>query len=350
MSSEQPTILDKTAEKERYLQAVSHVRMGLAPTNLDEGFRLAEVLAKSTLVPKDFQGNPGNCLIAIQMGIEVGLAPMQALQSIAVINGRPSMWGDGLLAIVMAAPVFEWIDEPPVQDGIATCTVKRRGWPHPVVRTFSMEDAKKANLLGKSGPWQQYPDRMLRMRARSFALRDVFADVLRGLSSAEEQMDVSEPARPAMPTIQPPQRKAASTSPAPPPPVAPPDPAQAPDQVESFTEAVDEGPDDNAALDAELARADAPAALPAVVQRSTAGHPTFGPVKIYSIRPRQAKAANGKLSMVFTVTADGGRTFDLVDTAVATELGKAREQKTAVVLVLSDNGQEIRSCVMPSMV
>ena len=52
-----------------------------------------------------------------------------------------------------------------------------------------MEDAQKAGLQGKSGPWSQYPKRMRQMRARAFALRDVFPDVLRGMPIAEEVMD-----------------------------------------------------------------------------------------------------------------------------------------------------------------
>ncbi len=54
---------------------------------------------------------------------------------------------------------------------------------------ISKEDAKKAGLWGKAGPWSQYPKRMLQMRARSFALRDKFADALSGLIMAEEAQD-----------------------------------------------------------------------------------------------------------------------------------------------------------------
>lgn len=176
--------------KETYLARVSHVQMGMAPRNLEEGLRMAELLARSTLIPTEYRGNSGNVLIAIQMGMEIGLPPMQALQSIAVINGKPTIYGDGLLAVVQSSPHFEWIDEPPVENGVARCTVKRKGWPNPVTRTFTMDDAKKAGLWNKTGPWQNYPDRMLRMRARAFALRDVFADVLRGIASAEEMLDV----------------------------------------------------------------------------------------------------------------------------------------------------------------
>jgi len=159
----------------------------LAPKDLDEAMRFADMLAGSSIVPKDYIGKPGNCLVAIQWGMELGLQPMQAMQSIAVINGRPSLWGDAMLALVKAHPAFEWIKEE-CDGSVAICTIKRRGEPE-VVQSFSMEEAKRAGLTGKAGPWTQYPKRMLQMRARGFALRDAFPDALRGVVSAEEARD-----------------------------------------------------------------------------------------------------------------------------------------------------------------
>lgn len=159
----------------------------LAPKDLDEAMRFADMLAGSSIVPKDYIGKPGNCLVAIQWGMELGLQPMQAMQSIAVINGRPSLWGDAMLALVKAHPAFEWIKEE-CDGSVAICTIKRRGEPK-VVQSFSMEEAKRAGLTGKQGPWTQYPKRMLQMRARGFALRDAFPDALRGVVSAEEARD-----------------------------------------------------------------------------------------------------------------------------------------------------------------
>ena len=141
----------------------------------------------------------------MQMGAEVGLAPMQALQSIAVINGRPGVWGDGLLALIKASPLFrdmqefyevhgarvdaltadDWKDDTTA----AVCIFVRDGQASPVVRKFSVGQARRAQLLTKPGPWQQFPDQMLRMRARSFAARDAFPDVLRGIRQAEELHD-----------------------------------------------------------------------------------------------------------------------------------------------------------------
>lgn len=71
----------------------------------------------------------------------------------------------------------------------ASCRVKRVGEDEQT-RTFSMSDAQQAGLKGKQGPWAQYPKRMRQMRARSFALRDVFPDVLRGMPMAEEVQDI----------------------------------------------------------------------------------------------------------------------------------------------------------------
>ena len=160
----------------------------LSPQTFEQALTFADYLADSDLVPKDFKGKPANCLIAMQWGTELGLKPLQALQNIAIINGRPALWGDSVLAIVRASPLCEYVTE--TDDGReATCRVKRRGESEEV-RTFNMDDAKTAGLLGKAGPWTQYPKRMRQMRARAFALRDVFTDVLRGMAIAEEVLDI----------------------------------------------------------------------------------------------------------------------------------------------------------------
>ncbi|MDR5756990.1 recombinase RecT [Caballeronia sp. LZ035] len=159
----------------------------LSPKSLEEALTFADYLSKSSIVPKDFQDKPGNILVAIQWGMELGLKPMQAMQNIAVINGRPSLWGDAVLALVRASPVCEYVYESN-ENGTAICRVKRRG-EEEQFRTFSDADAKQAGLIGKQGPWAQYPQRMKQMRARAFALRDVFPDVLKGMPIAEEVGD-----------------------------------------------------------------------------------------------------------------------------------------------------------------
>jgi hypothetical protein len=113
----------------------------------------------------------------------------------------------------MASAVCESVTETIDGEGdnmVATCSAKRRGYERPTVVRFSVADAKKAGLWGKTGPWTQYPRRMLQLRARGFALRDAFPDVLKGLVTAEEAHDypaaqvTSEPVvvRPAMQTAE----------------------------------------------------------------------------------------------------------------------------------------------------
>lgn len=166
----------------------------LSPQTFEQALTFSNYLAESDMVPKDFKGKPGNCLIAMQWGSELGLKPLQSLQNLAVINGRPALWGDAVIALVLASPVCEYVTED--DDGkTAYCRVKRKGAPEQV-RSFSMDDAIKAGLAGKQGPWTQYPKRMRQMRARAFALRDVFPDVLRGMPIAEELQDMAATPQP----------------------------------------------------------------------------------------------------------------------------------------------------------
>lgn len=155
--------------------------------SLKDAMEYAKLIADSDLAPKDYKGKAGNVLIAMQMGAELGLLPLQALQNVAVINGRPALWGDAMIALVQNHPLCEYIKET-YKDNTAYCTVKRRG-EEEYTAHFSKEDAKQAGLLGKAGVWQQYPERMLQMRARGFALRDKFADILKGIALREEVQD-----------------------------------------------------------------------------------------------------------------------------------------------------------------
>ncbi len=162
------------------------------PSNFAELHTFAKLVARSTMVPKQYVDKPDDVLVAFQMGAELGLRPLQALQNIAVINGRPAVWGDAMLALVLSHPDCIDVEEDfNAETFTATCTVKRRG-RKPVIREFSEADAKRAKLWGKQGPWQEYPKRMAAMRARSWALRDCFADALRGISSVEEATDGHE--------------------------------------------------------------------------------------------------------------------------------------------------------------
>ena len=181
------------------MQLTTTNQRGFAPATITEAIQFSEMLAKSAMVPKQYQGKPEDIMVAVQWGYEIGLAPLQALQNISVINGKPSVYGDAAMALVQASPVCDGVDEYMEGEGtanpVAVCVAKRKG-RNPVIARFSVDDAKRAGLWGKGGPWQSYPKRMLQMRARGFALRDAFPDVLKGLITAEEAQDYPSEAAP----------------------------------------------------------------------------------------------------------------------------------------------------------
>lgn len=173
----------------------------IVPQDFEGAWRIATAVCKAGMAPAGLD-SPEKAMVAIMHGMEVGLTPMAALQSIAVVNGRPTIWGDGAIGLVRGSGKMEWLKEEVTGEGeamVATCEVKRKGEPESIKRSFSVADAKAAGLWMKTGrngaptPWVTYPKRMLTMRARAFALRDAFADVLRGLGIAEEIQDIREP-------------------------------------------------------------------------------------------------------------------------------------------------------------
>jgi hypothetical protein len=253
--------------------------MVLQPSTFAELVQFAKLAAESDLMPPGYKGKPANVMIAIQMGSEVGLSPMQAIQNIAVISGRPALFGDAMLALVRRDP--RCIDVVETMEGEgetrrARCHVKRVH-SSPVDVTFSVADARRAGLWDKAGPWKQYPDRMMQMRARGFALRDAFPDVLKGLQSAEEAQDIptidatAEPVAPVAALAPPPAAEKPSAEP------PKRTPAQWLDALETRLAQVQS----NAALDEILARKDVTSAkaaftglekerLDSMIQKTTA--------------------------------------------------------------------------------
>lgn len=168
------------------LKSGGHIA-GIIPQNVEEVFRLAKCIEASGLAPKDMN-SAEKITVALMTGMELGLPPMFAIQKIAVINGRPSIWGDAVPALLWARgfKIREWTDAD-----VAHCEVTRPDGSL-IVRTFSLAEAKKAGLANKPGPWTMYPQRMLQMRARGYACRDGAADVLGGLYLKEEAEDIIE--------------------------------------------------------------------------------------------------------------------------------------------------------------
>lgn len=197
-------------ETSKHLPAVrSSVSVSLAITTLPELREFCAVLAATEMVPKAYKGKADDILVAMLHGQEVGLPHLQALQSIAVVNGIPSIYGDAALALVRASGKLEMFDEWIEVDGVrqdgpfpilsdveggkkvvAFCRSKREGMEQRTT-TYSVDDAGRAGLWKKAGTWTTVPQRMLMWRARGWNLRDQFGDVLKGLAIYEEAMDIT---------------------------------------------------------------------------------------------------------------------------------------------------------------
>lgn len=132
--------------------------------------------------------------IAVVYGRSLGLNLFSSLKYIAVINGQPCAWGDALVAIAQASGkliLFEEWFEGSISDEtrVAFCHMKRNNGTD-IVKSFSVEDAKKAKLWNKEkSVWVTYPDVMLAARARGFCIRMVFGDLIQGLITKEEAQD-----------------------------------------------------------------------------------------------------------------------------------------------------------------
>ena len=181
----------------------SSVSVSLMLNTLPQLREFCGVLAKTSMVPKAYIDKPDDILVAMLHGQEVGLPHLQALQSIAVVNGIPSIYGDAALAMVRASgkledfdeyievegvrqerdfPIMKYADED--KEVVAICRSKRVGMAKERVTTYSVRDAKRAKLWEKKGqngfetPWCTVPQRMLMWRARGWNLRDQFGDIL----------------------------------------------------------------------------------------------------------------------------------------------------------------------------
>lgn len=175
------------------VSAIQLSQGGMQMATIGEVFAWSELMERAGWLPKGVTKE--GAVIAIVAGLPLGFNAFTSVQSITPINGRPSIWGDAMVGVVKASGLMtdEYFEEIPGKDGSLhgyKYVCQRKGYPRPTEGVFTITDAKQAKLWGKQGPWTDYPKRMLKVRARAYALRDAFPDVLKGLRIAEEEMDV----------------------------------------------------------------------------------------------------------------------------------------------------------------
>lgn len=214
--------------------------MAIVPQTFEETFRVAKAVYLGGLAPSALVGKlEGDAAIsavtvAIMSGAELGLKPMVALRSFTVINGKPALYGDGLINVVRQSGKVAYLRTGcDTRDGqmIGWCEAKRNDTDEDKRVEFSQEDAIRAGLWQteavvtkwnkwdkkneqkpNDSPWWRFPQRMLAWRAAGYCLRELFGDVLGGIrdefeareiADAEEMRDITPRKEPPVPPMPP---------------------------------------------------------------------------------------------------------------------------------------------------
>ena len=157
----------------------------IRPRGLEEAKDLASTLASARTIPQALQKSPADVLAIILSGAELGLAPMQSIRGIVLIQGKPTLSADAMGALAKSRrDVCEYLVLRHSDAQRATYETKRVGDPSPTHMSFTMEEAQKARLTGDN--WQKYPAAMLRARALSAICRAVYPDLLLGVYDPDE--------------------------------------------------------------------------------------------------------------------------------------------------------------------
>jgi hypothetical protein len=194
--SDEPEDRPRTQGEIERTTALAKVEMGqrgVMISAMDSLKEFAETAVKAGVAPKGM--GVGAAMMAIQAGLERGMAPLGGLQAAVVINGVLSWRGWAAMAmmrqsgLVVPGTLRTWVEgdlEGPKADAVGFASAQRIGYKEPFVRKFSVADARKAGLWNKSGPWQTRSGNMLEWRAAGDLVRFHFPEVMGGIPIAED--------------------------------------------------------------------------------------------------------------------------------------------------------------------
>lgn len=154
------------------------------PSNMQEAEQLSVRLAQSALLPDGLRGKPGDVLVTLITGHELGLSPMQAIRGLHVVKGRAVMSADLAVALTKRHPSCRYFRVVSSDDKAATYETLREGDPEPTRMSFTAEQARQAGLGGDN--WRKYPAAMLRARCSLALARAVYSDIMLGVYDPDE--------------------------------------------------------------------------------------------------------------------------------------------------------------------
>ena len=161
--------------------------------------RMASALAQSTVVPRAYQGNVGNCMIAIEMASRINTSPVMVMQNLYIVNGNPAWSSQWIIAMINSSKryktelQFEFGHDP--ADGGLSCKAWAEDYSGHKVEgpKITMKMAQEEGWSTKSGSkWKTMPEVMIRYRAASFFGRMNCPDMIMGIYSQEEVIDMGD--------------------------------------------------------------------------------------------------------------------------------------------------------------
>lgn len=166
-----------------------------------QGFELAQraakLLAASSLVPQQYQGNLPNCVIALNMASRVGADPLMVMQNLVIVHGKPTWSAQFLIATVntcgrFSALRYEFFGAPNSDEwGCRAWAVEKATGEKLIGTDVTLAIAKQEGWFSKNGSkWKSIPQQMLMYRAASWWTRAYAPELSMGLSTADEAADI----------------------------------------------------------------------------------------------------------------------------------------------------------------
>lgn len=195
-----PTDLVEMASENQVQSRGEKFQVAREVVPMEELMQTANMLSKSTIVPVAYQRRPENCFVALDMASRMGLSVMIVMQNLYIIQGKPSWSGSAIASMIRSSPQFadvtlNYTGKEGTDDWGAYVTAKRLSNGQTLKGgTVTIRIAKKEGWVQKAGSkWQTMPEIMLAYRAYAWFGRVYAPELLMGLQTTEEVMDVDTP-------------------------------------------------------------------------------------------------------------------------------------------------------------
>lgn len=157
--------------------------------------RVAKMLCQSDLIPKEFKGNVQNTMIALEMANRIGASPLMVMQNLYIVHGKPSFSSTFIISAINSCKRFDPLrfDVQGTGDEMSCIawTTEKGKTERIEGPAVTMKMAKLEGWIDKSGSkWKTMPELMIRYRAAAFFGRLYAPEIMMGMSTREEVMDI----------------------------------------------------------------------------------------------------------------------------------------------------------------